>query len=119
MKSWIYIITTKSMPNLIKIGFSRKDPELRAFELNNTGNPYNYKVEYDALVSDPIEIKKKSHEILIIFHENKEWFNCSIELLPSRPKIVIFYPRAGCRCGAGGCQPVREAVAAGLGRGAV
>jgi len=40
-------------------------------------------------------------------------------LLPSRPKIVIFYPRAGCRCGAGGCQPVREAVAAGLGRGAV
>ncbi len=40
-------------------------------------------------------------------------------LLPSRPKIVIFYPQAGCRCGAGGCQPVREAVAAGLGRGAV
>ena len=40
-------------------------------------------------------------------------------LLPSRPKIVIFYPRAGCRCGAGGCQPVREAVAAGLGQGAV
>lgn len=80
MKGWVYIITTKSMPNLVKVGFSRKDPELRALELNNTGNPYPYKVEYDVLVFDPVEIEKKAHNLLNSYHESKEWFRCSIQV---------------------------------------
>lgn len=68
------------MPDLIKVGFSRKDPELRALELNNTGNPYPYKVEYDILVFDPIEVEKKAHNLLNSYHENKEWFKCSIQV---------------------------------------
>jgi hypothetical protein len=67
-----------------------------------------------------------ANSVLPTVHENFPtqvvelgWLLSVCILLPSRPKIVIFYPRAGCRCGAGGCQPVREAVAAGLGRGAV
>ena len=80
MKGWVYIITTKSMPSLLKVGFSRKDPELRALELNNTGNPCSYKVEYDVLVVDPIEVEKDTHALLSPYHENKEWFKCSIEV---------------------------------------
>ncbi|MDO9212471.1 MAG: DUF1566 domain-containing protein [Methylococcales bacterium] len=79
MKGWVYIITTKSMPHLIKVGFSTKDPETRALELNNTGNPYSYKVEYDVLVNDPRNIEQTTHRLLKNYHENKEWFNCSIE----------------------------------------
>ncbi|GAB6140106.1 hypothetical protein JCM14076_08350 [Methylosoma difficile] len=79
MKGWVYIITTKSMPHLIKVGFSTKDPSARALELNNTGNPYPYKVEYDVLVNEPKNIERLSHNILKDFHENKEWFNCPIE----------------------------------------
>jgi len=79
MKGWIYIITTKSMPHLIKVGFSTKDPSARALELNNTGNPYPYKVEYDILVNEPKNIERASHNLLKDYHENKEWFNCTIE----------------------------------------
>jgi hypothetical protein len=64
MRGWVYIITTKSMPRLLKVGFSTKDPLLRAEDLNNTGNPYPYKVEYDVLVNEPREIEKITHTAL-------------------------------------------------------
>jgi hypothetical protein len=80
MKGWVYIITNKAMPNLIKVGFSTKDPELRALELNNTGNPYPYKVEYDILVYNPRNVEQVAHSLLKNYHENKEWFHCSIEI---------------------------------------
>jgi hypothetical protein len=80
MKGWVYIITTKAIPNLIKVGFSTKDPELRALELNNTGNPYPYKVEYDVLVNEPRAVEQTAHELLKNHHENKEWYKCSIEI---------------------------------------
>jgi hypothetical protein len=82
MKGWVYVITTKTMPNLVKVGFSTKDPELRAIELNNTGNPHPYKVEYDVLVNNPKNVEQATHDLLKSknYHENKEWFNCSIEI---------------------------------------
>lgn len=82
MKGWVYIITTRSMPDLVKVGFSTKDPDLRAAELNNTGNPHPYKVEYEVLVNEPRNVEQIAHRLLKNkdFHENKEWFNCSIEL---------------------------------------
>jgi hypothetical protein len=80
MRGWVYIITTKAMPELVKVGFSTKDPELRASELNNTGNPYPYKVEYDVLVYEPRDIEQIAHGLLQRngYHANKEWFTCSI-----------------------------------------
>ncbi len=82
MKGWVYIITTKSMPHLVKVGFSTKDPELRAAELNNTGNPYPYEVAYDVLVNEPRDVEQIAHGLLKNkgVHENKEWFNCSIDI---------------------------------------
>jgi hypothetical protein len=82
MKGWVYIITTKSMPDLVKIGFSTKDPALRAAEFNNTGNPYPYTVRYEALVNEPRNVEQSVHRLLKNrgFHENKEWFKCSIEI---------------------------------------
>ena len=53
VRGWDYIITNKSMPELLKVGFSTKDPLLRAKELSNTGSPQQYIVEYDALVLNP------------------------------------------------------------------
>ena len=78
MKGWVYIITNKAMPNLVKVGYSTKDPQMRANELYSTGVPHRYTVEYDALVNEPYEIEQKVHKLLKDYIENKEWFRCEI-----------------------------------------
>lgn len=79
MKGWVYVISTKSMHGLVKVGFSTKDPELRAEELNHTGSPHPYVVEYDMLIEDPYAIEQKTHQFLSLKREAKEWFRCSAE----------------------------------------
>lgn len=66
------------MVGLLKIGFSTKDPEMRAQELDNTGCPHPYIVEYDVLVHDPYTLERLVHEHLRVHWEGKEWFRCSI-----------------------------------------
>lgn len=78
MKGWIYIITNKSMPNLVKVGYSTEDPEIKANALYSAAVPYPYVVEYDALVNEPSEIEQKTHEILEDYLENNEWFRCDV-----------------------------------------
>lgn len=49
------------MPGLVKVGFSTKDPKVRADELNHTGAPHPYIVQFDVLVEHPHEIEKRAH----------------------------------------------------------
>jgi len=79
MRGWTYIITNLAMPGLVKVGFTMKDPLLRAEELNNTGSPHPFVVQYDILVEDPQKIEQQVHKELKDFSEGKEWFRCSIE----------------------------------------
>lgn len=78
-KGWVYIITTETMPKLVKVGFTTKDPELRAKELTNTGNPYPHIVVYEVLVNEPRNIEQKVHKLLKNYNYKNEWFECSIE----------------------------------------
>lgn len=78
MKGWVYIITNKSMPNLLNIGFSNNDPALKVEELNNSEIPHPYVVEYDALLNEPKETAQKIQAILSYCHENKGWFRCEV-----------------------------------------
>jgi len=52
MKGWIYAFTNKSIPGLVKIGSSPKDPELLIIELNKSGLPTPYELEIEFLVYD-------------------------------------------------------------------
>lgn len=79
IRGWIYIITNKAMPGLVKIGYSTKDPQLRAQEFDGTGTPYPYEVVYDALLFEPRAVEQKAHALLKETREGKEWFRCSIE----------------------------------------
>lgn len=74
MRGWVYVLSNKSMPGLVKIGFSTKDPELRAVELRSTGNPSAYDVEYDVLVDEPRTIEQNIHRQLAVAREGREWF---------------------------------------------
>lgn len=64
MKGWVYIIVSESMPNLLKVGYSTKDPDERAIELGNTGNPYKYEVVYEILLHEPQKVEKTAHKLL-------------------------------------------------------
>jgi hypothetical protein len=89
IRGWVYVITNKSMPDLVKIGFSTKDPMLRADELGNTGSPANYCVVYDVLVEDPQKIEQCVHKILAHKNEGKEWFRCEISEAVNEIRTVI------------------------------
>lgn len=78
IRGWVYVISNPSIPGLIKIGFSRKDPVLRARELDGTGLPTPYRVEFDALVWNPSRLERRVHERLRDRREGKEWFRCSV-----------------------------------------
>ena len=75
---WIYVITNKAMPGLIKVGYTLKDPVLRANELYNTGSPHSYVVQYEVFVHEPREIEQRVHSALSDFKEAKEQFTCSL-----------------------------------------
>jgi len=79
MKGWVYVISNKSIPGSVKIGYSSKDPEARAKELNNTGVPHPYQVEYEILVENPYQLEQLTHKNMKGKRDNKEWFRCTAE----------------------------------------
>lgn len=79
MRGWVYVISNKAMPGLLKIGFTLKDPDLRAKELDHTGAPYPYIVEYEVMVNQPRDIEQRVHLNLSHAREAKEWFRCSLQ----------------------------------------
>jgi hypothetical protein len=78
VKGWVYVITNKAIPGLVKVGFSLKDPALRAIELETAGIPYPFHVEYKILICGPRDIEQKIHRAMRDYHAAKEWFSCSV-----------------------------------------
>lgn len=77
IRGWVYVVVNRAMPALVKIGYSTKDPVIRARELANTGSPHPYQVIYDALVDNPRLVESQVHEHLSKLREGREWFRCS------------------------------------------
>lgn len=76
---WVYAISNKAMPGIVKIGFTTKAPEERANMLGREGMPHPYIVEYAALVDYPQSVEEHVHEQLAEYKERKEWFRCGTE----------------------------------------
>ena len=63
MAGFIYIMSNPSFPDRIKIGKSKKDPTTdRVIELNQTGVPEPFKVEYYAFVEDEDHLEHRVHD---------------------------------------------------------
>lgn len=80
IRGWVYVITNKAMPGLLKIGYTLKDPIIRAAEFNGTGVPHPYDVEYEALVENPRDVEQQSHSRLQKYREGREWFRCDLSI---------------------------------------
>lgn len=89
MAGWVYIMSNPSMPNLIKIGRSSREPlSARAAELSSsTGVPSDFKVEYQALIRDEFEGERLLHGVFAENRYRKEFFK------DLSPAIVIFEVR--------------------------
>jgi chromatin remodeling complex protein RSC6 len=77
-RGWVYLITNKAMPGLVKVGYSTKDPQFRAQELGSTGVPHPFVVEADFICINPREVEQMVHMQLVEYREGKEWFRCSL-----------------------------------------
>lgn len=78
MKGWVYVITNSAMADLVKVGFTMKDPAIRAAELSNTGIPQPYDVKYEILIDEPSAVEREAHSILEAKNAGKEWFRCTV-----------------------------------------
>ena len=77
---WVYIVTNKAIPGLVKVGYTtRSDLKLRLQEFNQAGLPYPYEEAYALWVEEPRLIEQRTHQALAAHRENKEWFRCSVE----------------------------------------
>ena len=73
-------MSNDAIPDLVKVGFTLKDTELRAVELSHTGVPTRWLVEYEAYVFDPRGIEQKAHRLLQPYFYNKEYFKCPADV---------------------------------------
>jgi hypothetical protein len=78
VRGWVYVISNEAMPGLFKVGFSTKDPHLRAKELSTSGAPHPYVVAFDVLVRAPRDTEQRIHKELRDKREGKEWFRCTL-----------------------------------------
>ena len=62
-KGWIYCMSNKAFPSLLKIGQTKNLPTARAEQLYSTGVPYPFKIEF----AKKIEIMKKEKKSFTLF----------------------------------------------------
>jgi hypothetical protein len=79
MSGWVYIFVNSAVPNHVKVGFTEREPELRARELATTGLPGEYSVAYSVQVENPRQVEQITHRLLGEERYHKEWFQCSID----------------------------------------
>ena len=80
MAGWVYILSNPAMPELLKIGFTERDPSSRAKEISqDTGVPSEFIVDYQVYSSCPYELESVVHELLQRYrlNNNREFFRCS------------------------------------------
>lgn len=81
-EGWVYVLTNSSMPDLVKIGFTRGRPSDRANQLSGTAIAESFVVACAFLVERPEAIEAAVHCQLKGYRvsSNREFFRCSLEI---------------------------------------
>ena len=104
MRGWVYIFSNKGMPGLLKIGYTDRDPVVRAEELASTGVPHKFEIEYEVLVANAEDYEQKLHAHLSGCREaeNREFFRCTLhqaisaidEIVPTTQRLLETRPKS-------------------------
>lgn len=79
--SWVYILTNKTMPNLVKIGFTSNTPDKRAKQISrSTGVPLEFSVAYAFKCFNAHAFEGELHRYLKDYRINtdREFFQISV-----------------------------------------
>ena len=81
MIGFIYVMSNPAHPGLVKIGQTSKDPDIRRHNLNSTGVPEDFKLEYRALANDYLRLEKEIHQKLnnSRYRQDREFFEISVQ----------------------------------------
>ena len=81
MIGFIYVMSNPAHPGLLKIGQTSKDPDIRRHNLNSTGVPQDFVLEYRVLANDYQRLEKEIHQKLkkFRFRADKEFFEISTQ----------------------------------------
>ena len=81
MIGFIYIMSNPAHPGLLKIGQTSKDPDIRRNDLNSTGVPEDFILEYRALTSDYHRLEKEIHQKLnnYRYRQDREFFKIEVQ----------------------------------------
>ena len=75
---YLYVLTNESMPGLVKIGYTTRDPRERALELfkQASGVPTPFYVAFAVFCSDPAEAERDVFDLLDTYRvsSNREFF---------------------------------------------
>ena len=82
-KGYVYCLSNPSMPRIVKIGFTKHTPQMRAHQLykqGGSGIPQPYVVEFYYCCKHPQQAEQAIHKELQQRRvaENREFFNVSI-----------------------------------------
>lgn len=101
---YIYVLSNPGMPGLLKVGFTLRDVAARAQELETTGVPYKFIIEYEVAVKDVEYMERHVHSALSKFHVNKEWFRCDVLTCVSIIERIV----SGKTCNKKSIKDIRE-----------
>jgi len=80
--SWIYVLSNKTMPNLVKIGYTDKTPDKRAEQVSRgTGVPVKFSVEYAFRCFNAHALEFEVHKYLAPYRVNndREFFQLTVD----------------------------------------
>ena len=80
--SWVYVLSNPSMPNLLKIGSTSKEPDERAKQISRgTGVPTPFKVEYAFRCFNAEQLERELHKHFKYARTSnqKEFFQITLE----------------------------------------
>ena len=63
-EGWVYVLSNRSIKRQVKIGYSTVSPKARAKDLDTTGVPTPFKLEYEIKVRNCELLEKQVHEKL-------------------------------------------------------
>lgn len=78
---FVYALTNRAMPGLVKVGFTMKLAEDRASDLSGTSLPYPFETAFRCRVMNPRQVERVTHQLLDPFRvsANREFFQIDIE----------------------------------------